>query len=102
MPRLRRIDCSEPGIRRVRRGRGFSYVGADGAPIRDREVLTRRYDELAATWAGREIPLPPFWGGYRLAPATIELWQGRADRLHDRLRYTRELAGGWRLERLAP
>jgi pyridoxamine 5'-phosphate oxidase len=46
-------------------------------------------------------PLPGFWGGYRLAPEAIELWQGRINRLHDRLRYVRE-AGGWRIERLAP
>jgi pyridoxamine 5'-phosphate oxidase len=47
------------------------------------------------------VPLPPYWGGYRLVPRTIEFWQGRANRLHDRLLFTRE-ADGWSVSRLAP
>ena len=57
-------------------------------------VVTRRFH-------GVDVPRPPHWGGYRLVPRAIEFWQGRRDRLHDRLRYTR-LARGWRMERLAP
>jgi pyridoxamine 5'-phosphate oxidase len=52
--------------------------------------------------AGAEIPLPPNWGGYRVAPETIEFWQGRRSRLHDRLRYRRDKEGGWLVERLSP
>jgi pyridoxamine 5'-phosphate oxidase len=48
------------------------------------------------------VPLPPFWGGYRLAPTAIEFWQNRTSRLHDRLRYTLQPAGGWLIERLSP
>ena len=59
-------------------------------------------DELAAGHPDGDIPLPPFWGGYRLVPEVVELWQQRANRLHDRLRYTRTADGGWRIERLAP
>ncbi|HEY5839501.1 MAG TPA: pyridoxine 5'-phosphate oxidase C-terminal domain-containing protein, partial [Pyrinomonadaceae bacterium] len=48
------------------------------------------------------VPRPPHWGGYRLRPDVIEFWQGRENRLHDRLRYTRQKDGGWLIERLAP
>jgi pyridoxamine 5'-phosphate oxidase len=61
-------------------------------------------DRLAALQAqyGEEIPLPPFWGGYRLTPRAFEFWQGRPNRLHDRLRYTRDADRRWSIERLAP
>jgi pyridoxamine 5'-phosphate oxidase len=58
----------------------------------------REYD---AKYPGAEVPLPPFWGGFRLEPEHIEFWQGRINRLHDRLRYTRA-GDGWTLERLYP
>ena len=63
----------------------------------NREWLEER---VAAAGEG-EPPLPPHWGGYRVVPEVVELWEHREDRLHDRVRYTRE-AGGWKLERLAP
>jgi len=52
-------------------------------------------------FANREVPLPSFWGGFRVVPSTIEFWQGQPDRLHDRFQYVRE-AQGWRILRLAP
>jgi len=63
-------------------------------------VLEREMKNIQALH-GEQPPRPPHWGGYRVVPGTIEFWQGRADRLHDRLRYTRA-ASGWRIERLAP
>lgn len=69
--------------------------------VPDRATLERRVRELQAELRGAPPSRPPTWGGYRVIPESIEFWQGRADRLHDRLRYTRE-AEGWRLERLAP
>ena len=61
----------------------------------DLPTVTRRF-------RGEEVPLPSFWGGYRVRPATLEFWQGRESRLHDRFMYTRLPDGGWSLERLAP
>jgi pyridoxamine 5'-phosphate oxidase len=57
---------------------------------------------LEAKYAGIEIPLPPNWGGYRITPETVEFWQGRRSRLHDRLRYRRSATGEWLVERLSP
>jgi pyridoxamine 5'-phosphate oxidase len=56
---------------------------------------------MTARFEGADVPLPPFWGGYRIIPARIELWTHRDDRLHDRIRYVRE-PGGWRAEHLFP
>jgi pyridoxamine 5'-phosphate oxidase len=70
--------------------------------IESREVLERGVAELAAGHEGGELPLPEAWGGFRLVPASFEFWQNRADRLHDRLRYTRTDDGRWDVQRLAP
>jgi len=82
-----------------------SQLGAWASPqsrvIPSREVLDGRLADLEAQYADAEIPLPPFWGGYRVVPDAVEFWQGRPSRLHDRLLYTR--AGGeWTRVRLAP
>ncbi len=70
--------------------------------ITARKVLESRFQQVVAEYEGREIPLPSNWGGYRLSPDTIEFWQGRTDRLHDRLLYKRQPDGPWELERLSP
>ena len=82
----------------------LSRVGAWASPqsqvISGREWLEREFAAIDSRY-GDAIPLPPFWGGYRLVPDMIEFWQGRRSRLHDRLAY-RLLNGQWRIERLAP
>ena len=69
--------------------------------LENREKLDRRVAELDREHAGRDVPRPEHWGGYRLVPDTYEFWQHRDDRLHDRLRYRRD-DGGWTIERLSP
>jgi pyridoxamine 5'-phosphate oxidase len=71
-------------------------------PIPSREWLEQRVEELAERFAGDEVPLGESWGGFRLTPERFEFWQHRADRRHDRLLYTPDGTGGWRMERLAP
>jgi len=67
-----------------------------------RRVLDARMAEMTERFAGKPVPLPPHWGGYRLKPDGIEFWQGRPNRLHDRFRYTRQTDASWRTDRLAP
>lgn len=67
-----------------------------------RRVLDARMAQMTERFADKPIPLPPHWGGYRVRPESIEFWQGRANRLHDRFRYTRQPEGAWLIERLAP
>lgn len=69
--------------------------------IENRDVLEENYAELEKRF-GEDVPCPPHWGGYRLRPIEIEFWQGRENRLHDRLRYRLRRDGTWLIERLAP
>lgn len=69
--------------------------------VATRAELDQRLEDNTRRLQDQEIPLPSFWGGYRIEPELFEFWQGRRDRLHDRLQYRRE-AGGWRIERLEP
>ena len=69
--------------------------------VSNRETLEARFGEQQARF-GEEVPRPEHWGGYRVKPDSIEFWQGRDNRLHDRLRYRLEEGGGWLIERLAP
>ncbi len=79
-----------------------AWVSQQSSIISGRKVLEDSMKELEKKYAGQPVPLPPHWGGYRLAPETVEFWQGRRSRLHDRLRYRRGADGGWIVERLAP
>jgi pyridoxamine 5'-phosphate oxidase len=78
-----------------------AWVSQQSSIISGRSVLEDGMKMIEQKYAGREVPLPPHWGGWRLAPETVEFWQGRRSRLHDRLRYRRE-KDGWLIERLAP
>jgi len=84
-----------------------SQIGAWASPqsqvIPSREPIVRAFEDMTAAWHENREPIraPEHWGGFRVAPQTVEFWQGRADRLHDRLRY-RQTDTGWTTERLAP
>ncbi|HEV2809256.1 MAG TPA: pyridoxamine 5'-phosphate oxidase [Acidimicrobiales bacterium] len=105
--RAARVSRQESAAYFATRARG-SQLGAwasrQSEVIADRQVLENRLAEVEARFPiGEEIPLPPFWGGYVVAPDSIEFWEGRPDRLHDRLRYSRtDPPGDWEIERLSP
>jgi pyridoxamine 5'-phosphate oxidase len=77
-------------------------VSPQSRVIESREQLEVRLRELEREYAGRAIPRPAFWGGYRVIPEVFEFWHGQPSRLHDRLRYTLRTDGTWLIERLAP
>ena len=100
-----RVPTSESLKYFLTRGRG-GRIGAWASPqsrvISSRSLLDAKVEEIRRRFSEGEIPLPSFWGGYRVEPATIEFWQGRENRLHDRFLYTVAPGGGWDIERLAP
>jgi pyridoxamine 5'-phosphate oxidase len=79
-----------------------AWASQQSAQVSGREVLERQFAEALAKLGESEVPLPGFWGGYLLRPETIEFWQGRRSRLHDRLRYIRAPHDLWKIERLSP
>ncbi len=78
-----------------------AWASRQSTVIPDRESLEARVRELEAEFADRQVPRPAHWGGYCLVPSSIEFWQGRPSRLHDRLRYTRD-GSSWQIDRLSP
>ena len=78
-----------------------AWASNQSGVIGDRALLETAMKALEKQYAGTDVPLPPNWGGFRLAPESVEFWQGRRSRLHDRLRYRRDKEG-WVIERLAP
>ncbi len=102
---VEKVPHSEADSYFASRPRG-SQVGAwashQSSVIVSREYLENRFREIEVEYEDREIPRPPYWNGYRLVPSSIEFWQGRPNRLHDRLRYRKTRGGDWLIERLAP
>jgi len=86
---------------RTRDSRIGAWISDQSCVIGSRKLLQMQFEKMKAKFKEGDIPLPDFWGGFRIVPETIEFWQGRENRLHDRILYTRT-DGGWRIERLAP
>lgn len=88
---------------RPRGSRIAAWASQQSAEIRDRTEIERRFHDREAEFRDSDVPLPPFWGGYRVHPERVEFWQGRANRMHDRLLFRRDPAtGDWRVSRLSP
>ena len=80
-----------------------AWASAQSSVVAGRDDLDAAYAGLAERYPrGEQVPVPPHWGGFRVAPREVEFWQGRENRLHDRLRYVAEADGSWRVERLSP
>jgi pyridoxamine 5'-phosphate oxidase len=80
-----------------------AWASHQSEPITDRSALEAAVGDVQRRFGDTDdVPLPPFWGGYRVEPDTVELWQHRDDRLHDRLRYRQSTSGAWIVERLQP
>ncbi len=79
-----------------------AWASGQSQMIDSRSILESMVDRMKRKYADKEVPLPPFWGGYRIKPKTFEFWQERNNRLHDRFFYQKNKAGNWFSERLAP
>ncbi|MCB1808248.1 MAG: pyridoxal 5'-phosphate synthase, partial [Candidatus Competibacteraceae bacterium] len=103
--RVEKISRAESERYFQSRPRG-SQIGAAASNqsqvVANRTVLETRFQDLEARYAEQDIPTPAHWGGYRLTPDLLEFWQGRRNRLHDRLRYRLLDSGDWSIERLEP
>ena len=107
-----RVTAAESDAYFATRPRGAqisAWASDQSEVVADRATLVRYHDEIAERFADTDVPRPPGWGGYRIVPHIYEFWQGREDRLHDRLRYVREsdraddaTMARWRIERVAP
>lgn len=116
VPMLRQVNLRGP-VTKIARDESEAYFASrprgsqlaawashQSSVLADRAELEARFAEVAERFGSAEVPCPPYWGGYRLVPEEIELWQGRPSRMHDRLRYQRDRTApsGWQIVRLSP
>ncbi len=114
-PELERQVCVSGKVEKVSRRESLEYfnlrpleariaawVSQQSQPVKSRELLERKFRILAKKFKSSPVPMPGSWGGFRLTPRSIEFWQGRENRLNDRLRYRRKSGSGWKIERIQP
>jgi pyridoxamine 5'-phosphate oxidase len=99
--KVSREESEEYFRSRARESRIGAWASPQSSVIESREALEQAVKDAGERFAEGDVPLPEFWGGYRVVPTSFEFWQGRESRLHDRLRYT-QVDDVWKLERLAP
>ena len=100
--RIPRAESEAYFAARPRGSRLSAWASRQSEPVGSRAELESAAAEAARRFEGGDVPLPPHWGGFRLRPERVELWEHRADRLHDRLLYERSVGEGWMLTRLQP
>ena len=89
-------------ISRPRGSQLGAWVSDQSAVLSSRKILEMKLEEMKSKFSDGEIPLPDFWGGYRIVPKTFEFWQGRPNRLHDRFLYSKQSDESWQIDRIAP
>ena len=100
--RVSREESEEYFKNRPVESRIAAWASKQSQVIATRDALEECFKELSSKYKNEPIPLPPYWGGFVLSPKTIEFWQGRPNRLHDRFRYRKESNGAWVIDRLSP
>jgi len=100
--RISTVESFSYFLTRPRGSQLAAWVSRQSSIISSRQVLEMEWERLKRKFGDGQIPLPSFWGGYRVTPDTIEFWQGGHDRLHDRFQYVREPDNSWSIHRLAP
>jgi pyridoxamine 5'-phosphate oxidase len=100
--RISTVESLKYFLSRPRGSQLAAWASRQSSVISSRQVLEMEWERLKGKFGAGEIPLPSFWGGYRVTPDTIEFWQGGHHRLHDRFQYLRQADGTWTIDRLAP
>ena len=100
--KLSTADALKYFLTRPRESQLAAWASQQSTVISSRKVLEMQWEQMKAKFGAGQVPLPSFWGGYRVKPLTIEFWQGRPNRLHDRFEYTLQPDASWRVDRLAP
>jgi pyridoxamine 5'-phosphate oxidase len=99
--KVSREESEKYFLTRPRESQLGAWASKQSGVIQNRKILESQFEEMKKRFENKEIPLPPFWGGYKVIPERIEFWQGRESRLHDRIFYTL-IEGKWKVERLSP